>query len=158
MKDLYPVLLTLSKMSTGSLSAAKRLREHSSEAIDQLQARYFIDELYAKNVFNEEDKEMVNDLEGKRVEQARKFMEIMETKGEQKIETFFQILKNTPEDKQPHLYKIFFPEAEHHDRGSRSQTGIPEYTGGFTVTVAEGRQTLDVEMTREQLEEVGLVQ
>ena len=144
-------------MSTGDLSAAKRLREHSSEVIDKLQARYFVDELYAKEVFSEEDKEMVNALEGKRLKQARKFMEIMENKGEQKIETFFNILKTTPEDKQPHLYKIFFPETEHNDRGSRSQTGIPECTGSVTVTVAEGKQALDVEVTREQLEEVGLV-
>jgi chromosome segregation ATPase len=137
----------------GTLSAAERLRKHSNEAIEELQARYFVDELYAKKVFSEEDKEMVNELEGQRLKQARKFMEIMATKGEEKIEMFFHILKTTPEDKQPHLYKIFFPEAECHHRGSASQNGIPECP---TVSVAERNQTLDVEVTREQLMEVDI--
>jgi hypothetical protein len=97
---------------------------------------------------------MVNELEGQRLKQARKFMEIMATKGEEKIEMFFHILKTTPEDKQPHLYKIFFPEAECHHRGSASQNGIPECP---TVSVAERNQTLDVEVTREQLMEVARV-
>jgi hypothetical protein len=96
---------------------------------------------------------MVNELEGQRLKQARKFMEIMATKGEEKIEMFFHILKTTPEDKQPHLYKIFFPEAECHHRGSASQNGIPECP---TVSVAERNQTLDVEVTREQLMEVDI--
>ena len=110
------------KENTDSVSAAKRLREHFGEVIDQLYAPYFVDELYAKDVFSKEDKEMLKYLKGKRLKQARKFMEIMETKGEKKIETFFHVLKATPEDKQPHLYGIFFPEAEHHERGSTTQT------------------------------------
>ena len=140
------------KENTGSVSAAKRLREHFGEVIDQLQAPYFVDELYAKAVISEEDNQMLKSLKGKRLEQAMKFREIMQTKGDKEMETFLHVLKATPEDKQPPLYRI--PDAEQHERGSTTQTGTPERTDLCTATVDEGKQTLDMEVTGEQLEEV----
>ena len=60
------------------------------------------------------------------------------------------VLKATPEDKHG-----IFPEAEQHERGSTTQTGTPERTDICTATVDEGKQTLDMEVTEEQLVEVG---
>ena len=140
----------------GSLSAAQRLREHSSEVIEQLRAGYYLDELYAKKVFSEEDRDDVKALEKKRKEQARKFIDIIATKGEDKIRTFFEVLRTAPEDKQPHLYKLFFPDAEEHERnGSTGQTGTPAGTGSTRPTV--NRAGSDAEVTTNQVDEVALV-
>ena len=132
-------------MSAGSLSLSQRLRQYSSEAIKVLQARNFVDELFSKSVFSEDERDDVRHLEGRRSEQARKFMDIMQTKNEKHIQTFFEVLRTTSEDRQPELYKIFFPEAT---SGSTGQTG---------KTTATVNQVLDTEVTTEQLNEVGLV-
>ena len=132
------------------MSAAERLRKYSNKVASQLEPRYFVDELYAKNILSEEDKDKLKSLKG-RLKKARTLLEIMETKGEQKIEAFFLVLKTTPEDKQPHLYKLFFPEAEQH--GATGQTGTPS----STATVAEENQTVDAnrEETKKQLRDQG---
>jgi hypothetical protein len=91
------------------MKPSKRLRVHSAEAIETLRAQNFLDAMFAQMVFNEEERDEVAAMEGRRALQARKFMQILETKSEEQIQTFFDILKASPEDKQPHLYKIFFP-------------------------------------------------
>lgn len=123
------------------MEPSKRLRTYSSKAIEELRAQNFLDAVYAQEVFSEGERDDVRDLEGKREAQARKFMDIMAKKSDKQIETFFEILRTSPKDKQPQIYKIFFP------IGASRQSGTAE-----TPTA----DVQDVEVTSKQINEVSM--
>jgi hypothetical protein len=101
----------------------------------------FVDDLYAKSILSEDDKEKIQGQQG-RLKRARTLLTIMETKGEQKINEFFQVLKTADEDKQPHLYGLFFP------NGDSLQTGMPAVTESPTTPVTETADTSSQVRTR----------
>jgi hypothetical protein len=124
------------------MSAAKqRLRRYSKDVAKQMEPNNFVDDLYAKSILSEDDKEKIQGQQG-RLKRARTLLTIMETKGEQKINEFFQVLKTADEDKQPHLYGLFFP------NGDSLQTGMPAVTESPTTPVTETADTSSQVRTR----------